>query len=182
MIKSFLLPLLLIGTAIGLVLMYTLPQYEVLQRKLLEKSAYESALAQAAEILSLKEDLRIQYDSFSQEDRVKLQKMLPDKPDMIGSILETDDVASQNGVVVTSIEDMPATESSGIVSRDELRTVGAAYGVVSNYESFLNFLRGLERSLRITDVTSLSFGSDTEDLESNLIDFSLETSTYWLSE
>jgi Tfp pilus assembly protein PilO len=182
MIKSFLLPLLLIGVSVGLLLMYAMPQYETLGRKLSEKSAYENALAQAAEILSLKESLRIQYDSFTQEDRAKLQKMLPDKADVIGSILETDDVAAQNGVVITSVDDTPASADSLRAGRDELRVASTAYGVVSNYESFVNFLRGLERSLRITDVSSLSFSTEAEESTSNLIDFSLEANTYWLNE
>src|SRR5690606_21523415 len=99
MIKSFLLPILLIGTAIGATLLYTLPFYEELKLKQLELATYEDALAQGAEILSLKADLRMQYDSFSPEDRVKLQKMLPDRADTIRAILEVDDLAARNGVV-----------------------------------------------------------------------------------
>ena len=183
MIKTFLLPVLLIGVSIALLLMYALPQYETLQLKLAEKVAYENALAQASEILSLKEGLRIQYDSFTQENRAKLLKMLPDKADVIGTILQTDDIAAQNGSVVISVKDTlePASRTVGR-GQDAVRTASTSYGVVSNYKSFLSFLRELERSLRITDISALSFDSTPETGESNLLDFSLDTNTYWLSE
>ncbi|MEX0933242.1 MAG: type 4a pilus biogenesis protein PilO [Candidatus Paceibacterota bacterium] len=184
MIKTFLLPILLLGVAIGVLFMYSLPQYEILKTKQTEKAAYESALAQGAEILALKEDLRVQYNSFSQENRIKLQKMLPDEADTIGAILETDDVAAQNGVVITAVTDVPETIDSrtggrarGAVSRSQ-----ATYEVSSDYQSFVTFLTELERSLRITDLSSLSFAVTNEEAGSSLIDFSLDTNTYWLSE
>jgi len=183
MIKSFLLPILLLGVAVAALFMYSLPQYEVLKTKQAEKAAYESALAQGAEILALKEDLRIQYDSFSQDDRLKLQKMLPDEADTIGAILETDDIAAQNGVVITSVSDVPEPTSSRtqVRARDNVSKSPATYEVSSDYQSFINFLMELERSLRITDLSALSF-SVSEEAGSSLIDFSLDTNTYWLSE
>lgn len=184
MIKSFLLPILLLGVAVALLFMYSLPQYEVLKTKQAEKATYENALAQGAEILALKEDLRVQYDSFSQEDRLKLQKMLPDEADTVGSILETDDIASQNGVVITSVSDVPqATDSRGeVVGQDNVSRSRASYQVSSDYQSFVTFITELERSLRVTDISSLSFSAGDEEAGSSLIDFSLDTNTYWLSE
>lgn len=184
MIKTFLLPILLFGVAVALLFMYSLPQYEILKTKQAEKATYENALAQAAEILALKEELRVQYDSFSQADRQKLQKMLPDEADIIQSILETDDIALQNGVVITSVTDLPepAPSRGEAVVRDSVSRSRATYEVSSDYQSFISFITGLERSLRITDISSLSFSAETEEAGSGLIDFSLDTNTYWLSE
>lgn len=184
MIKTFLLPILLLGVAVALLFMYSLPQYEVLKTKQAEKATYENALAQGAEILALKDDLRVQYDSFSQEDRLKLQKMLPDEADTVGSILETDDIATENGVVITSVSDVPeaANSQERVGARDRVSKSHAAYEVSSDYQSFVTFITELERSLRITDLSSLSFSAGAEEAGSGLIDFSLDTNTYWLSE
>jgi hypothetical protein len=184
MIKTFLLPILLLGVAVGLLFMYSLPQYEILKTKQAEKAAYESALDQGAEILALKEDLRIQYDSFSQDDRLKLQKILPDEADTIGAILETDDIAAENGVVITSVDDTPPSTNSRseVRVRNDVSRSHATYEMSSDYQSFVNFLTELERSLRITDLSSLSFGVSDREAGSSLIDFTLDTNTYWLSE
>lgn len=182
MIKTLLLPILLIGSAVAGVFMYTLPEIEALSLKRSEKAAYQNALNQAREILDLKQELMVQYETFSPEDRLKLQKLLPDNPDAIGAIIETNTVAGENGVVLTSVADNPtARDESAPLNR--VSTVNTTYDLTADYASFVTFLKAIERSLRVTDVSSLTFDTESGGESSgNLLNFSLDANTYWLSE
>lgn len=182
MIKTLLLPILLIGSAVAGVFMYTLPEIEALSQKRSEKATYQNALNQAREILELKQELMVQYETFSPEDRLKLQKLLPDNSDTIGAIIETNTVAGENGVVLTSVADNPVARDES-ASANRVSTVSTTYDLTADYASFVTFLKAIERSLRITDVSSLTFDTEADEESSgSLLNFSLDADTYWLSE
>ena len=74
---------------------------------------------------------------------------------------------------------LPPRESRGAVSgsaQEDLGTVDLSFSVSTSYETFLAFLRDLERSLRLVDVTKLSFNAAS----SNQYDFTITIRTYWL--
>jgi len=179
MIKSLLFPLLLIGIAVGITFVYAIPEYGVLKQRQAELAAYNDALAQGQEILDLKSKLEAQYQAFTAEDRSKLQKLLPDSQDVIGSIVEMGDIASANGVMLTAVTDEPPAPPTETPT--SFSSVDTTYKVIGDYENFSTFLKSLERSLRITDLNKLSFSTE-KDGASDLMDFTLGATTYWLSE
>jgi len=61
-------------------------------------------------------------------------------------------------------------------TQDDLGSVDLSFSVSSSYETFLTFLRDLERSLRLVDITKLSFNAASSDS----YDFNVTIRTYWL--
>ena len=51
-----------------------------------------------------------------------------------------------------------------------------SFKVSAPYENFVKFMKDLEQSLRIVDVTALSFKANAN----NIYDYSVSIKTYWL--
>ena len=135
---------------------------------------------------------------------MKLQKLLPNNVDNIRLILEIEQIALPYGMVLKDIK-YSATDTTKSATNGEVAIVqggGAVqsppkdYGVwdlefstVGTYDNFLNFTRDLESNLRIVDISSIQFSSETASessstpnssplLESYKYDFKIKT--YWL--
>ena len=55
-------------------------------------------------------------------------------------------------------------------------SLGVSFTTSASYNTFLAFIRDLEKSLRIMDITAIQFGaSDTQ-----VYDYSVDIRTYWL--
>jgi Tfp pilus assembly protein PilO len=179
MITYFLAPLVFVGLAIAILFVYTLPQYEVFERKTAERVAYQEVLGQGQEILDLKASVAERYRRFSQVERDKLYEMLPADRDIIGTMARVDAIAARTGVTLVSL-----SEAEGNARNDNdprsLNAVGLSYEVTANYQSFLAFLREIERSLRIIDIHELSFSAP--EGAADIMEFSIRANTYWLGE
>jgi hypothetical protein len=55
-------------------------------------------------------------------------------------------------------------------------TRGVRFSVMASYDTFLQFLHDIQDSLRLLDVTNISFSST----DAGLYDFSVTMKTYWL--
>ena len=75
-----------------------------------------------------------------------------------------------------SLPPRPSASPGTGSTQDDLGSVDLSFSVSGSYETFLAFLRDLERSLRLVDVTKLSFNAAS----SNNYDFNVTIRTYWL--
>lgn len=182
----FLLPILLVAAAIGLFALYTNPTYQAaggikdLQAK--EKS-YDDALNQSQELKRVREQLLARYNTFSTEEREKLEDFLPDNVDNIRLVIDINNIAARHSLSVKNLQLGDTKDGSAVRSDSAVGAPGGAVGTVdlgftvtADYDNFLAFLSDLEHSLRIVDVEKISFQVG----EKSLNDYTLSIRTYWL--
>jgi hypothetical protein len=185
--SRYVLPLILIIAAVGLFVAYTNPQYQGpggIKSVKAEVAQYDDALNKSQELKMLRDQLLSRYNTFSAEDKDKLQRVLPDNVDNIRLVIDINNIAARHALSVRNLElnsdKRSAKESNAAAaalgSGNAVGSVDFGFTVSANYDTFLAFLADLEHSLRLVDVKSISFRvSDT-----GIYDVALSIRTYWL--
>lgn len=139
---------------------------------------YNEALLKTREIEVVRDGLLAKHNSIAVGDKEKLHKLLPDHIDSVRLIIDINNIASRYGMSLSNIllsapgvqsatqktavgqerasVDAAAlsTGSPGSVTFDSVRL---SFSVTGTYTNFVEFLKKLEASLRIVDITALSF-------------------------
>lgn len=174
-----LLPILLLVSA-GLLFWGLIdPAYAEIKKMKKEEALYDQALSNSKELQAIRDSLLKKYNSFSQEDLDRLEKLLPDTVDNVKLIMDIDGIAGKYGMSLKSVSvKTPTAQKSGVLGKNEepVGSISLSFSVSGPYKSFINFLRDMENSLRIVDVETISFNSSDKD--ANI--YELEVKTYWL--
>lgn len=175
--KSF-LPFILILAAVGLFFGYVDPAYQDLKGVRQEARAYDEALTKSRELQAVRDQLLSKYNTFSPQDLARLEKLLPDSIDNVRLILDIDNIAARYGMRVRNVTLDDMSNRAAALGEDTalLRSVTLSFSVSAKYEDLLRFLADLERSLRLLDVTGLSFTAR----DGALNEYSVSVRTYWL--
>jgi Tfp pilus assembly protein PilO len=142
-----------------------------------EKQDYTDALGRTREIELARSNLLQKLNNLSENDKEKIAKILPDHIDAVRLIIDIENIAAKYGMSLSKI----VLTASGDVSKKQTAVsseggadfgtlaVGpdsSAYGsvklgfsVVGTYDDFISFLKEMENSLRIVDITSLAFNT-----------------------
>lgn len=183
---KFLVPTIILVIAGALFFIFTKPTYSQIADIKARSLAYDLALDNARELQAVRDELTAKYNAFSPEDINRIETLLPDTVDTVQLIIDLDDLAQSNGLVFkdTKFEsglgtDAQKTPTDLLLDAKEYQTSTVGFVVEGSYENFQNFLRDLERSLRLVEVNSLSFNAapigKTGDFS-----FQVELATYWL--
>ncbi len=178
-----LIPIVLIGAAVGIFALYTHPTYQQIRTIGVEVGAYDEALTKSREVQEVRNRLISKYNTFSPDALRRLERMLPDNVDNIRLVLDIDNIASRYNLHIRNVA-LGGTkdgreERSGLAvgsSGDPVGVVELGFTVAARYEDFVRFLRDLERSLRIVDVAGISFSVG----EGDLFEYTVSLKTYWL--
>src|SRR3569623_770324 len=101
----YLLPVILIIAAIGLFVAYTNPAYQGGVKELQAKQAsYDDALGKSQELKSVRDQLLSRYNTFSAEDKDKLEELLPDNVDNIRLVIDINNVAARHNLAEKSLQ------------------------------------------------------------------------------
>ena len=157
------------------------PTYKEVQVLEAENSQFDEALTRSKELQSIRDELLSRYNTFSTEDLNRIEKLLPDNVDNVRLILDLDSIASKYGMLIKDVS--ISNEQKEVIREtvqmdDALGEIGLNFRVTSPYPDFKKFISDLEQSLRIVDISALSFKAS--DNSSGLIDFSVSIKTYWL--
>lgn len=171
--------------------LYTKPAYDGVQGAIAENAQYDGALTKAAQLQAVKSDLLQKYNAMPQDQRDRLQKLLPDHVDNVALILDLDNLANRYGLGLENVDvSTPASAASSKTAVGAVAGAGQKYDSVTikftthgTYTQFTQFLSELEASLRIVDLQSLSIagsgtGSDTSG--EPYYTYSITLRTYWL--
>jgi Tfp pilus assembly protein PilO len=132
-----------------------------------------------------------------------LQKLLPDNVDNIRLILEIEQIAAPYGMTLSDIKyDTTDTNASsagatgvvqggGIASSTQkgYGTFNLEFSISGSYSNFINFTKDLENNLRIVDISSISFSSNSlgagtgvspKTSSSEIYKYDFKINTYWL--
>ncbi len=179
--------IILIIISIGAFFFLTLPVYDSLSSVQQEIGSYDEALSTATELASARQEQQDAYNQVSEQNRTELAKLLPDSIDNIRLIIDIDGIASRYGLLIKGIRidqggagasaDAKTTNSQP-ANQATYGTIGLSFSVDATYGQIDAFLKDLERSQRLVDVTSLSFSSS--DSGKDLYTFSLGLKTYWM--
>jgi len=173
------LSIILIAISIGAFFSVINPRYEGIKVLQTENAEFDQALEKARELQSVRDDLLSRYNTFSTEELEKLEKILPDNVDNVRLILDLDSIASRYGMTIRKVS---LTEKVNVVSEiqtaNEIGEIELSFNVESSYGDFKKFIRDLEQSLRIVDISKLAFIQD--DDKGDGTDFKITIKTYWL--
>ena len=180
--SRYLYPIILIILSVGLFFTFTEKRYSEAQSLIAEIEQYDATLEKARELQTLQEDLISRYNNFSGDDIEKLEKLLPSNVDNVRLIIEIESIAEAHDITLESVTvtnvatsnetNTNTTQSSGV------KTVDLQIATTAEYEVFLDFLDGLEKSLRIVDIENTDFSSGGISVEE--YGYAITLRTYWL--
>ncbi len=203
----WLLPLILIGAGVAGFLLITQPIYDEATTLKIEADKYNEALANAKILQAERDRLTEKFNSFQAEDMVRLEKIVPDSVDNIKLILEIQEVAQGRGILVKNVEfepeqfleqdpSTPSTQEAakkqanlrrpGATNNLDYETFDLEFSIEGKYSAYVEFMKLLERSLRVVDVRAITFTPGTsEDKDKVYVDnykYTFRINTYRLKD
>lgn len=175
---KFLTPLLLIGLSIAAFVLYINPTYTNIGVLRKESAQLQIALANAEAAQTHWQELRIKYDSITNDDLIRLQKFLPDRVDTIKLAVDLSALTEKYSKGIRNIRfaDSSASDSSQDLSGRAFGSTAVSFDVTMSYDTFISYLAALEQSLQFMDITSITFQPST----TGEYNFALTLKTYWL--
>lgn len=193
---KFILPTILIGAAVAGFFVIVNPLYENISLKREQVASYDEALNNSKALEAERDKLTQKYNSFYPENLSRLQKLLPDNVDNIRLILEIEKIASPYGMVLKDVKYDTANKDTAIPqavsalqkeeasARKNYDVWNLEFSTQGTYNNFINFVKDLENNLRIVDISSIQFFSNTSvGLNPSLAEaykYSFKIRTYWL--
>ncbi|MFQ5540901.1 MAG: type 4a pilus biogenesis protein PilO [Candidatus Paceibacteria bacterium] len=174
------LPILFIIIAGGIFFGFIDPAFDRVQALRAEEAKFDQALTRSRELQEVRDQLLSRYNTFSPADIERLERLLPDNVDNVRMVLDFDALASQYGMrlrnIALSTDEGRAERGQVGASGEAYQSVVLSFSVTGSYDAFRSFLEDLEQSLRLVDVSAISFSA----AQSGLYDYSVSVKTYWL--
>ncbi len=179
--------LILIVLSVGIYFTYTSGQIALLNSIQATNNQYQSAINNAKKLITLRDSVLNQYNAISDQDKARLDKIVPDNIDNIRLMIDISGIASRHGVTAANLTTSADSSASGAssagasgsaasASSKGLSTVVVSFSVTTSYDNFIAFLQDIERSLRILDVTTLSLAPTANGNYT----YGVTLDTYWL--
>ena len=182
--KTF-LPILLIFLSIATYYIYVKPWSMELKALVQKKEELNDVLLKAKDLKVKREDLQGSYDSISQENIDKLNKIIPIKFDSVLFANEISDIATKNKLKFSDYKvDETGGEDKQLSVPNNLqtpyKTTLVNFKLDGQYQDFLAFLKTIESDLRLMDIVSLSTVQLDKQEKSNsgMLQFTLLVNTY----
>lgn len=187
-------PVILIGLAITIFFTFTEPLYSELSYLRSQAASYDEALNNSKALESERDKLTQKYNSIGGENLERLRKMVPENVDNIRLILEIEKIAEPYGMTLRDVKyssETVAPEDPGVITGGVAAYQSQDYGVWDlefqtngTYTDFVNFLKDLERNLRIVDISSIEFSSEVAvgpaGTPAEGYQYQFHVKTYWL--
>lgn len=159
--------------------MYVDPTYMEIKKAQAEKAEYTRALDNSKQLQRERDKFLDKYNAVAPEDMASLLKLLPDNIDNVRLIIDIDEMAKAKKLPIGGFKAEAVAENSKIIgaSKASYGTLTLSFSISADYNSFLSFMRDLEKSLRILDITSISFSANNT---SPVYDYNVTIKTYWL--
>lgn len=167
----------LIVLSIGIYFTFTRYKMEEIASVRKVNDEYQQAIDKSLELVKIRDSIFENYNSISVTDRERLNKLIPDNVDNVRLIIDVkDDIAARHGLALKNIKTASPEPSKDPASKFGVVTL--SFDVNSTYENFISFLKDLESSLRIMDISKLVLTSG----DNGQFNFAVEIKTYWLKQ
>lgn len=171
----YIFSLILLGAAFVMIFFWARFLWQDIQDLQQEKAAFASIITRITELRKARDDLLQTYNAIPQTDIERIKKSLPDTISAGSLIVEMSNLTRANGLLLRSIDVLPGGEERGVIrAARPYESIDLSLKVSGPYRSFRSFLENLEKSLRLVDVTAISFVAG----ESDSYEFSLKAKTY----
>ncbi len=147
-----------------------------------ERNDLNTALSNSQKLQDASRALVDQYNSLAPADIAAVDTLLPDHIDNVQLVIDINSIADQYGMTIKNIkittQDQVSPTGRPVIKTSTTGEQAAliSFNVTGSYNQLRNFLTDLARSLRLVDVTGLSFVASDQDL----YQFNVELKTYWL--
>jgi len=170
---------------------YIQPTYADIQNLQETVTEYEETLSQVKSLQDQLGQKLEKRDAISNDQLSRLDRILPSTVDTVRFLIELDQIAAQHGMSVQNVSFSGAPEafggSGGSDESADYNTLSASFSVSGSYTEIQDFMRDIERSSRLMDVTSFSLQSarDTSEeeeegsLRAGENEYSITLQTYW---
>lgn len=195
----FIMPIVLIGIATSVLFIFADPLYKDISTLKIQAASYNDALNNAKALENERDKLTSKYNSINPDNLMKLVKLLPENVDNIRLILEIEQIASPYGMVLKDVKYNTTDTDATTAATDAIQGGGVAkpipkdYGIFDlefsisgSYNNFINFTKDLESNLRIVDISSIAFSSNTsadinaQTTSPGIYKYNFKIKTYWL--
>jgi len=129
------------------------------------------------------DELKTVADTFPEEDIDRLSQILPKSVNVIGTIVDIENIIRENGFVLkgsVGVDDKKeakgSNQESDTASQATYDTTTFTLNVVGLYSSLEPLLENFAKSLTLFDITSLSFSTS----DTSVYDFNISLRTYSL--
>jgi Tfp pilus assembly protein PilO len=179
------LSILMLVASIGGFVGFIVPNYKAVQTLRAQSADYNQILTNARTLQEERNKLVTKYNAFDPALLAKLGTMLPRNPENVKLILALDSMAKQYGVSLQNvkIEDVSAGAQTAVrpgsapVNTD-IGTLNITFTIAGPYAGFSNFIRSVEKSLRVVDIQKVTFTA-LDDTKSTY-QYTVGIKTYWL--
>ncbi len=197
--NKIIFPSVLFIIALGIFLTYTKGQYAKVQALKSVNQVYQKAIDDSVELIRKRDQVVNAYNSISEADRTRLEQLLPERVDIIRLVIDirsvierrggkfkdvnigteqikvgTADAAKKN----TGAEQVLADGSVPVEDDKGVKPTSITLKFTATYEDFLNILKDIESSLRLVEVSSISF----EPGDSAQYEYTVKLKTFWLKQ
>jgi len=161
-----------------------------------EMKMWESRLDEANQTKQRLEELKNKYE-LMKDEKTRILETVPKSEDLPGLITQLDALTSQNGLILNSAKFVLPKESNNVAAAENsaassgsgtlganlaqtpVETLGVTLDLGGNYSALKGFLKAVENNLRLSDVTSIDFGSDSGQSGSELKKISVGLNIYY---
>ncbi len=183
----FLFPIILIAIAVTSFFTYTNPAYSGaggINDLKAQYQKYDEALSNAKTLKELMGTLAKKRADINPSDLDRLNKLLPDSVNNVRLVLDLNALGAPIGVSIDNVKFEEQKENQGsqdpravAESKKDYGTFNIDFSISGTYPGFVNFLGQLDQSLRLLDVSSITFATtDTKDVYR----YDFKVKTYWL--
>ncbi|OGF52198.1 hypothetical protein A3I27_03115 [Candidatus Giovannonibacteria bacterium RIFCSPLOWO2_02_FULL_43_11b] len=153
-----------------------------------KKEEIQSTLDRINALARKRDEIQEQYNSLSPDDLVKLNEFFPKNQELGLLILNIDKIVSSNGMILKKINasenNKTGQQKQGEEVEERFSDFPFQISVSGSYNSFLSFMKALEKSRRLIDIDRLTFdsgsvGADGKIIKSDFYEYSISAHTYW---
>lgn len=180
---TFIFIIIIISVFLYLIVDPKYKEYKVLKA---QEQENQKTLALIKDLKQERNNLESKYKAISVEERIKLEKVLPDTVDNVRLLVDIKEIAKKKNILIKSIDvsggptsDSKNTKQNTVaVQKGPARygTLTIAFSFSASYKTFIDFMNELERSLRLVDIRDVSVSAGNSDI----YNYSLKVETYWL--
>jgi len=184
------IPFLVMSLCVAMYFYYIKPELVVIEEKKAEYDKYKVVVEKVKDVASLRDELIKKYESISPEDLNKLDKIIPEKFDPVIFANDINSLIAKHTLKVTGLKIEYQRNVDGITDDTQIgdmkyRTITSSFSLSGDYDKLYDFLKELETSLRLMDVTNLSVkagavANSTDKNPKNTYTYDVKIKTYSL--
>ncbi len=143
---------------------WTQPLLNEIKNLQIQEKDLNNALASSKELQLIRDDLLSKFNSLDSADIDRLNKLIPGQSNPMKLVMEIDDLAKNNGLLLKKIDVKEGDEKNG-----ETGAVSLNIKLAGAYKSFVSFVKVLEKNLRLMEIKEVNFiSSDWDSYEYNM--------------